>query len=75
MYSVENLQLESFRDLKMFVCECLPFFTGHRMCPAKEFAMTMLKTVVITFVERVKIKTVRNQVINGTYIEVTPHFV
>ena len=23
MYSVGNLQLESFRDLKMFVCECL----------------------------------------------------
>ena len=53
----------------------LPFFTGHRMCPAKRFAMTMLKTIVITFVERVKIKTVRNQVMNGTYIEVTPHFV
>jgi cytochrome P450 len=29
----------------------LPFFTGHRMCLAKKFAMTMLKTVVITFVE------------------------
>ena len=140
MYSVENLQLESFRDLNMFVCECLrmypselltrrvtqsftfdghvipagtlididlfslhrnplywelpdkfmperfiegcgkhlyqylPFSTGHRMCPAKKFMMTMIKTVVITFVERVKIRTVNNenQELNGTYIEVRP---
>jgi hypothetical protein len=36
----------------------LPFSTGHRMCPAKKFMMTMIKTVVITFVERVKIRTV-----------------
>ena len=52
----------------------LPFSTGHRMCPAKKFMMTMIKTVVITFVERVKIRTVNNenQELNGTYIEVRP---
>jgi cytochrome P450 len=52
----------------------LPFSTGHRMYPAKKFMMTMIKTVVITFVERVKIRTVNNenQELNGTYIEVRP---
>jgi len=140
MYSMENLQLESFRDLNMFACECLrmypselltrrvtqsftidghaipvgtlididlfslhrnplywelpdkfmperfiegcgkhlyqylPFSTGHRMCPAKKIMMTIIKTVVITFVERVKIKTVdnANQELNGMYIKVRP---
>ena len=27
MYSVEHLQLESFQDLNMFVCECLRMYT------------------------------------------------
>ena len=26
MYSVEHLQLESFQDLNMFVCECLRMY-------------------------------------------------
>ena len=145
-YSVGNLQLESFQDLNMFVCECLrmyptqmttrkvtesfifdghvipvgtlididlfslhrnplfwdlpgkfmperflqgsgkhayqylPFSAGQRNCPAEKFIHTVIKTAIITFVERVKIKIVNkvnnaNEVMNGTYIEVTPHSV
>lgn len=137
MYSVEHLQLESFQDLNMFVCECLrmyptqmttrkvtesfifdghiisvgtfididllllhmnplfwdlpeqilperflqgsgkhayqylPFSAGQRNCAAEKCIHTVIKTIIITFVERVKIKIVNkvtnaNKVMNGT---------
>ena len=43
MYSVEHLQLESFEDLNMFVCECL------RMYPTQMTTRKVTESTILGF--------------------------